>query len=83
MPQHPKKLPKLPKDLLSKIEAQREVDYETVLKLNAALLDCLYRLSLSGLDDGRFDLVESRLRQTPAFVEGYLYLMWKTIHEQT
>ena len=83
MPQPSKKLPKLPKELLNKIQSQQDVDYETVLKLNAALLDCLFRLSLTELDKDKLDLLQSRLRLTPAFVESYILFMWKKLYERT
>lgn len=54
-------------------------DCERVIKYNANLLDCLYRLTFHKLNKDQFAFLESQLRKTPKFICYYLYRLSKYV----
>jgi len=73
----PNKRRSIPSDKLVELASQRkETDLPLVLRLNAAMLDALYRLSLVELSDDEFDFLDSQMRKTPVKVIEYLQIMW-------
>jgi len=54
-------------------------DCENIIKYNAKLLDCLYRLTFHNLNKDQFAFLESQLRKTPKHICYYLYRLSKYV----
>lgn len=67
----------MPEKLKQEVRERKQTDIDLATKVGAVFLDALFRLSHSDLTTEEFDLLQSRLRKLPGYVEFYLVEMSK------